>query len=616
MGPRPRALTPPGRSAAAAVLFGAACIAPTPVEPPPGAESAAAVLYRSGDLDVLVRPGDPELQLPSGPLSAVLFGRAEDLVGVPSGALGPTLERPCPLPEPTERFELPTSEGPWSRLTSGPRVPRWYEGPPTTTQALAVDTTCGEGNDDWRAAREGCAIRIDTTSPRLRNVRAGLGVTVAGFTALELLEPTAFATDCVPMAPQPPALATAMCRSGADSCHVDVFAPRPAARTASVSLGPPDDFELPPRVAPPPRFAYTGPAWSQGRLWVGVGRPSAVRGLGCASGAELRRLDPATLTTTIADVAVPALECMSEVIPDQAGGVWVLGRRPELGGRCPEVDEPERAWALVHVDARGRVGATEELGAPCLPNAWRSEVDAEGRVALGFGRRRVETTVRAEARALVLDVRDGRTSPVLDLTFVRPTAVPAELAGLVSTSAGRWLALLRGPDQFVELELRAEGGRFELERDPIAPVPTIPVQPVAPRGFTYLPGADRIVAWTSADPKAAALYWSPEPAASGPALAVSRTSRSPRDIFTGFPWSGTSEVPTFALLEMTQTETRSVELIITEVRSAEQRLRALPRRTVLGRGTNHPSVARDPAGRVFVTLPSAGALVRIEPDDP
>lgn len=593
---------------------GVACVAPTPLPLPPGGDSSAAVLYEAGPLTFLVRPDDPPYFVAEGPITAATFAGAEALRGLASGLVPAPSARPCPIPEPTARFGLSALGEEWQPVTGAPRLVGWFEGPAAPREPLAVDTTCGDGNGDWRVEAEGCALRFRTDNPGFEASRGGFGATAEGTPTVELLDLPPTVDTCAPFPAVPPALATARCERRAGACFLDVFRPVPTATTSEVVLGPGLARPWPDSVAPPFRFAYTGPALSGGVLWVAVGQAS---GFGCAEAARLRRLDPDTLqpvaSATVGDLSIGALRCAADLVPDRAGGVWVIGRLDdEAGSTCPGTNPPRpRPWALVHVDAEGRAGPALRSGASCLTHAWRGEPDAEGWVAIGFARRSALVNGPAASAALILDVDDGRVSPPVELTFVAGSAEPAELAGLASIVSGRWLALLRGPDQFLNLVAVEQGAGLELRAAPTAPTPTILPDKIAPRGFTYLPAGGQVIAWTSSGPEADSVYWTAEDLRAAPTLNISRTSRRPRDILTGLPWPRAR--PTFALLEIGQVEPRETELVLTELRADEARIRALPRRTTLGQGPNHPTVARDARGHLFVTMIWEGKLIRVDP---
>lgn len=607
--PRPAALL------GGLVALGAACVAPSPLPLPPGADTSAAVLYEAGPLTFLVRPDDPPYIIASGPVTAATFERPEPLEDIASGLVPTPSERPCPIPEPKQRYGRSSPDEDWQPLTGAARLVGWFEGPAAPRAPLAVDTTCGDGNGDWRVEAEGCTLRFRTDNPGFEAARGGFGATTDGTPTVELLDLPPNVEACTPLPAAPPALATTQCGRPAGDCFLDVFAPVSSATTTEVILGParprpwPDDS-----VAPPLLFAYSGPVLSGGAVWVAVGDAA---GSGCAEAARLRRLDPDTLqpvaSATVADLPIDELRCVAELVPDRAGGVWVIGRVDEATEPpCPGTAAPRpRPWALVHVDARGRAGPALRQGSSCLTTAWRSEIDADGRVAIGFSRRSTQANGTAASAALVLDVDDGRVSAPVDLTLLDGSAEPAELAGLASIASGRWLALLRGPDQFLNLAAVERGAALELRAAPTAPTPTIPPDRVAPRGFTYLGEGGQVIAWTSSGSEADSVYWSVAGVSLEPTLTISRTSRHPRDILTGLPWP--RAVPSFALLEIGQLEPRATELVLTELRANEKRIRALPRRTTLGQGPNHPTVARDARGRLFVTLVWEGKLVRVDP---
>lgn len=72
------------------------------------------------------------------------------LAALASGRLLAGDARPCPLPEAAAAFAWAPGDEGWA---NPPRVGGWFEAEPAERVRLPIDTTCGDGNDDWVAAR-------------------------------------------------------------------------------------------------------------------------------------------------------------------------------------------------------------------------------------------------------------------------------------------------------------------------------------------------------------------------------------------------------------------------------------------------------------------------------
>jgi hypothetical protein len=598
----------------ALALLGAGCVDPLVLPPPPGADTAAGVIYKTSDRLVVDRDPTQELILPSGPLTAFVYPRAPNIAALPSGLLRPPAARPCPLPEADDTFAWEPGDASWALRPDAPRVGGWFDAEPGEPVRLALDTTCGEGNDNWVATQEGCAIELRTRSERLGVQRAGLGKNRDGDTTLELFTPDSFGRTCEPSPSRGPGLPGLRCDDDGRRCHFDLL-PTRALRTTSVALGPPEgeattDLDL--RLVPPFRFAYTGPAVSPPHVWVGVGDPARTRIPGCASGAALQRFDPDTLAAVGPQVPVPDLECIADLIPAPGGAVYVVGRLPPSGPECPVNRNPQQAWALVRVDAEGRAGAPQRLGYECRRVALRSEVDPEGRVLIGLANR-TSRDIPGEGVAFLLDVDDGALAAPLEVTKLDTDRGDTELAHLQPIAPGRWMMLGRGNDRFAVLGVDTSTPTPTLRLERFSLVPRLPGNTPATRGFAYLADLDRMLAWPSGDASAAMLLWSAEPVATEPRLTIVTTSRTRRDIFAGVRWPLDAASPTIALLEFSQEFDRAVSLVPMEVVLPESRVRVAFDPVVVGQGAYHPTVAVDPQSRLFVTLTWAGRLVRVDP---